>query len=339
MVTSRKKLTWQHPSGRWYVRKTVAGKMVYLGRITANEGTAEFDRQYWEIMSGKAHKAKSSWSALIADYRKSERWTGLKPRTRSDYEKVLLYIEEKIGDRDVKTFSRPDAINAQTANAHRVRFANYIVQILVILSEHAIDLGWITQNRAVKVKRLKTPEHKKQKHVPWPDWAVDRFRKEASQQVLLIFELGIGTIQRPGDWVTFCWGDYDGVDLKLRQNKTGKSLVLPCTKELKNALAIEEATIGATPIAGRPILTTQGGRRMSYRYMSQIMLAERKRLGVQEFDLHALRYRGVMELAWSGCDDDQIASFSGHATKEMIAKYAGEARQIMRARQASEKRL
>jgi hypothetical protein len=46
-----------------------------------------------------------------------------------------------------------------------------------------------------------------------------------------------------------------------------------------------------------------------------------------------------MELAWAGCDDDEIASFSGHATKSMIRKYAGEARQIMRARQAGAKWL
>jgi len=56
------------------------------------------------------------------------------------------------------------------------------------------------------------------------------------------------------------------------------------------------------------------------------------------FDQHALRYRGVMELAWAGCDNDEIASYSGHTTKAMIQKCAGEARQIMRARQAVAKR-
>jgi hypothetical protein len=39
--------------------------MVYLGRITAQEGSEEFDRQYWEIVSGKRFEAKTSWSALI----------------------------------------------------------------------------------------------------------------------------------------------------------------------------------------------------------------------------------------------------------------------------------
>lgn len=77
---------------------------------------------------------------------------------------------------------------------------------------------------------------------------------------------------------------------------------------------------------------------MGYRYIAYLMLSERKRLGLEAYDLHALRYRGVMELALAGCDDDEIASYSGHTTKAMIAKYAGEARQQMRAKQARLKR-
>jgi hypothetical protein len=77
---------------------------------------------------------------------------------------------------------------------------------------------------------------------------------------------------------------------------------------------------------------------MDYRAMANVMLGERKRLGLVAFDQHALRYRGVMELAWEGCDDDEIASYSGHTSKAMIIKYAGEARQVMRARQAAAKR-
>ncbi len=333
-MTARKKYLWRHPSGRIYFRKSG----IPLVRIHAPEGTADFDREYWDIMTGKKWAAKTSFSALIADYRESDRWTSLKPRTRSDYEKVMIYIEDKIGDRDVRVFTRPDAIAAQKANSHRTRFANYIVQILVVLMEHAIDIGWVKENPAKGVRALKTPEHRKKQHLPWPDWAVDKFRKEASGPARLIFEIGVGTMQRPGDWVTFCWGDYDGKNLAVEQSKTDWNGLLPCTDQLKQALDIERANLGATPIAARPILTTQSGGRMSYRYMAQIMLKERRRLGLEAYDLHALRYRGIKELAWGGCDDDEIASYSGHATKEMIAKYAGEARQIMRARQASEKR-
>ena len=320
-------------SGVWYVR--LKGK---YHRINAVAGTAEFDRQYWEILTGKRMLAKTSFSALMDDYRKSDRWTGLKPRTRVDYDKVMDYLRDKIGNRDVKALTRADVIAAQKANAHRTRFANYVAQMLVVLCEHAIDLGWITLNPAKGVRALKTPAERQREHLPWPDAAVAKFRAEASALPRLIFEIGVGSVQRPGDWVGLRGGDYDGDSLKLRQSKTGKALILPCTEHLKAALDAAKAALGAVPIAARPILIKRDGNPISYRYMADLMLKERKRLGLEAYDLHALRYRGVKELAWAGCDDDQIAAYSGHATKEMIAKYAGEARQEMRARQAREKR-
>lgn len=328
----RKKYLWRHPSGRIYVR--LKGR---LYRIFAAEGTPEFDREYWEIMTGRRMQAKTSWNALMDDYRTSDRWTGLKPRTRADYDKAMDYLRERIGSRDVKALTRADVITAQKANAHRTRFANYIPQMLVVLCEHAIDLGWLKNNPAKGVRALKTPEHRKQEHIPWPDWAVEKFRSEAKYLCRLIFEIGVGSVQRPGDWVNLCWGNYDGDSLTLVQNKTDKLLVLPCTDHLKAALDRAKVALGAVPIAARPILIKRDGNPSSYRYMADLMLKERRRR-LEAYDLHALRYRGVMELAWAGCDDDQIAAYSGHATKEMIVKYAGEARQIMRARQAREKR-
>ena len=72
--------------------------------------------------------------------------------------------------------------------------------------------------------------------------------------------------------------------------------------------------------------------------MTEIMREERERLGTLAHDLHALRYRGVMELAWAGCTDDEIEAYGGHSSKAMVRKYAGEARQTMGGRQAREKR-
>lgn len=331
MVT-RKKYLWRDGRGKWRVR--IKGKTYPLRDdrgVWHEPDTAEGDRLYWEIMSGKRSEARTSWSALIDSYRKSDRWAGLSLTTRRDYERVCLYLVDKIGKRDVCRLIRKDVIAAQTANQHRVRFANYIPQVMSVLCEHAIDLGWRSDNPAKGVRRLPTPEHKKQPHIPWPDWAVECFRSEAEPLPRLIFEIGVGSVQRPGDWPKFRWSDYDGDGLKIIQGKTGVPLYLPCTEALKAAL-------NAAPRIGLTILTKQDGRPLPYRRMAEIMRAERERLGCLAFDLHALRYRGVMELALAGCDDDQIASYSGHASKAMIRKYAGEARQRMRAQQARTKR-
>ena len=322
-----KKYLHSPKTGFLYVR--VRGK--YLGRITAPRDTKEFDEQYWDILNGRASDHPTSWKALIESYRKSDRWTNLSTRTRSDYEKVLLYLLDKNASKDCTRLQRKDVIAAMNANTHRVRFANYIPEVISVLCEHAIDLGWKRANPAKGVRRLKTPPERRQSHIPWPDWAVAKWRGEAYALPRLIFEIGVGSVQRPGDWGKFQWRDYDGNSLRLTQGKTGKRLFLPCTETLRNAL-------DAAPRLGLNILTLQDGRPLPYRRMAQIMRDERLRLGLVDCDLHALRYRGVMELAWAGCNDDEIAAYSGHASKDMIRKYSGEARQIMRAREAGRKR-
>lgn len=153
----------------------------------------------------------------------------------------------------------------------------------------------------------------------------------------LIFEIG-GSVQRPSDWLRFTWGDYDGDTLRLRQGKTDKRLILPCTADLKTALERAKLDLGATPIAASPILTQPNGNPMSYFYMAKIVRKERIRLGLEAYDLHALRYCSIKELAWANCTDDEIAAYSGHASTAMITKYVGEAKQEMRARAAREKR-
>lgn len=321
-----KKYLHEPKPGMFYVR--IKGK---YHRIHAGFGTADFDRQYWEILTGKRTEARTGWTALIASYMQSDRWAGLKPRTRSDYERVLTYLDKTIGRRDVALLTRKDVIAAMEANRHRVRFANYIPQVMSILCEHAVDIGWRKDNPAKGTRRIPTPEAKKQPHVPWTDAAVKLWREKAAPLPRLIFEIGVGSVQRPDDWTKFRWNDYDGDSLRIKQGKTDKALWLPCTASLKAAL-------DAAPKTGLTILTRQDGRPLPYRRMAEIMREERKRLDLTTYDLHALRYRGVQELAWAGCDDDEIASYSGHSSKEMIRLYAGIARQQMRARSARSKR-
>ncbi len=67
--------------------------------------------------------------------------------------------------------------------------------------------------------------------------------------------------------------------------------------------------------ADAPILCGARGGRLRYKDVAEIMLKERRRLGVEAHDLHALRYTGVQELALAGCDDDEIASYSGHTAR------------------------
>lgn len=280
-----KKYLWRHPKGRWYVRIKSGAKSHYHP-ISSKEGTEAFDREYWSIVSGKRADAKKSFKVLIELERQSDHWRDLAPRTRRDYDKMFEYLQEKIGTREVDRMTQADIYDAMDANKHRVRFANYIPQALNILFKQAIKRRWRTDNPALGIEQLKVPKERRQPHLPWPDWAVERFRSEAVGLPCLIFEIGVGSVQRPGDWIEFCWGDYDGTSLRLRQNKTDKPLMLPCTERLRDALDEKKSSLGFAPLPSRPVLTIKDGSAMSYRYMADIMLAERKRLGLEAFDLH-----------------------------------------------------
>lgn len=223
-------------------------------------------------------------------------------------------------------------------NAHRVRFANYIPVAITLLAKLARRKGWLHDNPASEIELLKVPDERKKPHIPWTDAAVETWRSKASDLPMLIFELGVGSVQRPGDLNGFTWSHYDGENLTLTQNKTGVGLQLPCTPNLKIQLDYFKSSLGDEAKPDRPILANGDGSPMNYHKMARIMRDERKRLDVQIHDLHALRYRGVMELAWAGCDDDEIMSYSGHKTKKMVIKYAGFARQVMRAKTAADKR-
>lgn len=310
----------------------------YLHRFTAPEGTAEFDAEYWRVMTGKTMAAKRSWAAAVEILRQSDRWAAKSVRYRQDLEPVLEYLVQKIGAREVSRLTQADIYDAMDKNKHRVRFANYIPVAISMIAKELIRRRWLTDNPSKGIERLSVPKDRQQPHIPWPDAAVAKFRAEAGPLERLIFEIGVGSVQRPSDWLLFTWGDYDGDSLRLRQGKTDKPLILPCTDALKAALDAAKAALPFLPMPNLHIITKQDGSRMTYRRLAKVMLDERERLGVAAHDLHALRYRGVKELAWAGCDDDEIMSYSGHATKAMVRKYAGEARQEMRARQAREKR-
>lgn len=299
-------------------------------RIHAEPGTPEFAIEYARVLSGiKAPPTGRTFHALVASYRRSKRYSKLAPRTRSDYDKVLTYIDTKMGHLSADRMQRKDAIRAQRANADSVRFANYIVQVLRVLMEHAIDEGWRADNPCKGVLMIKAGTKQRE---AWPPALVTKFRETAKARALLIFELCLGTGQRISDVLKMRWDEIEGDGIHVRQGKTGARLWVPLTPHLRAALA-------ATPRVGMTICAWgKTGKATSYRGAADIVMAVRREIGAEVYDLHGLRYTAAAELAALGCSDDLIMAVTGHKTSAMVAKYAGPARQKARATEAQGKR-
>ena len=309
-----------HGEPTWYFRR---GK-VWV-KLPGDPGKdAEAAKAYWAARTGSVQRrVAESVATLIASYRQSPRWLKLRPVTRRDYERVLTYLLEKIGDRSVLTIERRHVIKAHQANAERARFANYIVQVLSVLMEHAIDLGWRQDNPAKGVKLLKTGEGYK----PWPEWAIEAFRKEATGPLLTAFELALGTGQRISDVLAMRWDQIDDSGILLTQSKTGEKLWIPFTPHLENYLSTLEKT-------GLTIVCNDIGQPLTYQAIRQRMTKPRSRAGAEDYSLHGLRYNAASELFEAGCSDAEVQAITGHRTRAMVAKYGKGARQRRLAREA-----
>lgn len=298
-------------------------------RIRSEPGTPEFWAEYALARKGIAPVPPGkTFAALVAGYRRSPKFTALKPRTRSDYDKILTFITDRIGTEDATKLRRHHVIRYRDDNAGAVRFANYLVQILRILMEHAIDQGWRADNPAKGVALLKSTAPKRK---PWPPAMIEAYRAAATGPAKLIFELCLGTGQRIGDVLRMRWNDLDAGGVNVRQGKTGAALWVPLTPHLR-------ATLAQTPRAGLTIVCNPDGRPMAYKTAQGHVMRGRALVGAEAFDIHALRHTAASELAALGCSDELIMAVTGHSSARMVAHYAGAARQRARATEAQGRR-
>lgn len=300
-------------------------------RMQHAPGTAEFHAEYARLLAGDRpiYAGPRTFAALVREYIASHKHRDLSPRTQADYAKVLEWVTAKLGPLPVDRMQRKDVIRAQSVNAERQRFANYIVQVLRILFEHAIDLGWRKDNPAKGVSLLKSTGPKRE---AWPRPLVDAYRAAADGRALLVFELCIGTGQRIGDVLRMRWNDIEDGVVMVTQGKTGQRLAVPLTPRLA-------AVLDATPRIGLTICAWgPAGKPTRYHTAANLVLAVRRKIGAEAYDIHGLRYTTAAELAEAGCSDELIMAVTGHRTMAMVAKYAGPARQKSRAKQAQESR-
>ena len=84
--------------GRTYWRFERKSRGVSVALPSPEKDLEAFHAAYQKALSGKAEPDhRHNFTALIASYRKSPRFTGLKPRTQADYLKALDFIGEKLG--------------------------------------------------------------------------------------------------------------------------------------------------------------------------------------------------------------------------------------------------
>ena len=263
-----------------------------------------------------------SFAALIAAYKESRDFRSLKPRSRVSYTRYLSVIEENWGRNKVSAITREAVFNLRDAYEDTPRTANFVIQVLRLLLNYALDrpsVYGLSFNPAVRPKKLKTGEG----YRPWEDHEIAAFRAKWAPDTLqrVAFEIMLNTGQRRGDVVRMARNQYRKGWVSLTQEKTGRKLEIPASQDL---VAVLEPWL--TAHEHLVILTNQNklkGKALTDRHFSTIMREAYTDAGLPtDCTSHGLRYTAATVLHELGCDWETISAVTGHETRQMVQKYS-----------------
>ncbi len=321
---------------RGYVRfiRRARGQSVMMKE---EPGTHEFWEHYQTLLKGsKPAPRKRNFEALALSYFDSDGFKKLKPRTKADYRKYIEHIRTIWGDKDPQRVETHHVYALHQANAERWRQANYLVQVLVVLLNHAQLIGFLKKEHGNPAKGIPLFKQKGDGWEPWPEKIREEFEEKATPRARLVYELSLGLGQRIGDTIKIRWNHIQDGSYDFNQGKTDKPMWVPLTDRLRDYLE-------TVPKKGLTVATDmrEEGRPASYRSVAQEMRkvkSSMKHPDAKQYVTHGLRKNATIELYLAGCDDEMVKSVTGHSGVEMLKKYGGRVRQKALAIKAQEAR-
>lgn len=258
-----------------------------------------------------------SIESLIRAYRSSPEWNGLKPHTQQMYTTYLRSLEE-VGQIPVKAMGRRELLIIRNgiAEGRGNGAGTGFMRAASAVFGWAVQNDWIPYSPVHKIKPLPGGT------LPaWTRAEADQAQAALPEHLRRVVVLARYTGQRRGDLCAMTWGAFDGETIRLRQQKTGEALAIPCHPALRQELEAWRRD-AVTGIGSAPILTNTLGRAWVPQHLSHELPTALKRIGISgRLNVHGLRKLAATELADAGCSTHEIAAITGHRTLAMVQHY------------------
>ena len=260
-----------------------------------------------------------SFEALITTYRNSPEYCDLAHSTRRDYERYLEMICATWGAFEVSGLLPAHALALRDKHRSTPAAANALIRTLSALISWSVPRGYRTDNPCQYVRKLSIGEG----WAPWPWEMIELVHREAPAWMWRAVALALYTGQRQGDVLEMTWTAVRGGLIEVRQEKTGKHLVIPAHQRLLAVLAeVPRSSVRIlTSTRGTP--WTRDGFRASWQKALTGPLA-----AIRESKLvfHGLRKSAVVTLLEAGCSDAEVAAITGQS-RQMVEHYAKQVNQ------------
>lgn len=267
-----------------------------------------------------AAPGRGTLDALIVEYLQSSRFNKLAPRTKKDYLRFTDLLRENYGTLSVRTMPRPFVFALQEKYAATGRKANYIISMLRILMQFAVDMGYRNDNPVSKPGRIKEGDG----HRPWEEYEIEAFRRRFPEPCFerAAFELLLNTAQRGGDVIELRRQHrFQGTISVVAQNKTGERLIIPEADELTAILdpylASHDGMMLLIASTGKPFLVDNFRHRMKAAYRAA---------GLHDVTTHGLRYTAATRIRELTGDWEVVGALTGHRTAGMARQYTKQKR-------------
>jgi len=253
--------------------------------------------------------ATNSVSALIEAWHKSPEWKALKPKTAKEWTRYCSRIKAAWGPLEIKGLEPRHVLALRDQFAETPAAANNLLRCLSSMLGWSVPRGWRPDNPCREVKPLKGGDG----YAPWPWEVIEIARKELRPDLWWAVALALYTGQRLGDVLKMRWDAINGSTIKVRQEKTGKELLIPLHRDLR-------AVLDSIPRRAVTILTSTETRPWT-KDGFKATWGKHKPKAASHLVFHGLRKSAVVFLLEAGCSDAETASITGQS-REMIEHYA-----------------
>ena len=262
-------------------------------------------------------QADDTVRTVIAKYEKSKRYDRLAPGTKIYYNRYMREILRVFGHVPFRQLTRR-VVNEFVTEGRKPGEQHKMRGVMSVLFDQAQIMDIVPVNQAHKMN-LETPPRRNQ---IWEPEDIAAFLNAAARhpQALLArryFQICRFTAQRPGDTAKMQWSQYAGHTIKLRQQKTGKLVDVPCHTELHEEL--DAATRNSIYMFAR-----DDGKPYPVWALTKWEREIRASAGCEHLQIRDLRRTAMVRMAEAGAEITDIAAVSGHtiaATVQILETY------------------
>lgn len=323
---------FQDRHGKWRLRYRRKGFKTYY--FKSRIGTPDFEAELAACRAGEIPSIEPGADRIVPGtiedlvtryYRSQDFLTGSEMTQRKN-RSILEAFRAEHGTKRVAAlqFEHVDAILAKKA-AKYPEAARTLRKRLRRLMAFAIKCRFRTDNPVDHTAKIKS------KSTGWHAWTENEIAQFQATHPLgsmarLALELYLWTGNRKTDALTLGRQHIKNGAFRIRQQKTGKSLIIPIAPALAEAIMAMPATDNMT------LLTTAYGRAFTSAGFGNRMRKWCDEAGLPHCSTHGLRKAISNRMALSGAGNQGIKSITGHSGDAEVALYTREVDQEALAR-------